>query len=77
MPREDHQAKGLRYLSSGRLVVNRVSNGEIEAQCRGDSGEIYRVGYSPGAWYCDCPALSRCAHLAALQLVVVRPRRET
>jgi hypothetical protein len=46
----------------------------IEAIARGN-GDIYHVGYERGGWYCNCPALGRCSHLVALQLVVIRPDR--
>ena len=55
-----------------RLLVRSVGPEAIRATCRGN-GAIYRLGYERGGWYCDCPALGRCAHLVALQLVAVRP----
>ena len=49
----------------------------VKAKCRGDSGEVYQLGYDPRrAWYCTCPAKGVCSHLVALQLVVVLPVRE-
>jgi hypothetical protein len=45
----------------------------IEALCFGDSAEVYRLGFKPGKWWCECPARSRCAHLTALQRVTLRP----
>ncbi len=66
--REGAEAKGRRYLTEGRLTVERVGD-VIEATCRGN-GESYRLGHDGHAWWCSCPALSRrCAHLLALQLV--------
>jgi uncharacterized Zn finger protein len=73
MGREDARAKGMRYLTSGRLVVTLVSGMEVSAVCRGDSGTVYALGYKRGGWWCDCPAFTKCAHLTALQLVTVRP----
>ncbi len=73
--RENVHDKGRRYLLEARLVVTRVSGGETEATCRGDSGEIYRLGHVTGRWYCDCPALGRCAHLTALMLCTITPRQ--
>lgn len=77
MPREDFTTKARRYLAEGRLTVLHVGNPTIDATCRRDSGELYRVGYAPGGWACDCPAKGRCAHLQALMLVTLRPGGET
>jgi uncharacterized Zn finger protein len=65
---ENAETKGRRYLVEGRLVVDHVDDGEIRARCRGN-GKVYRLGRNRGEWYCDCPALGRCSHLVALQLV--------
>lgn len=73
MPRENAEAKGRRYLAEGRLLLRVVNSRRLLANARGN-GEIYQVGYERGGWYCECPALGRCAHLVALQLVTVRPR---
>jgi uncharacterized Zn finger protein len=70
--RESAEAKGRRYITEGRLLVQALDPREIVAICRGN-GAIYRVGYQRGGWYCDCPAIGRCSHLVALQLVAVRP----
>jgi hypothetical protein len=70
--RENAEAKGRRYLTEGWLVIETMSAREIRAICRGQ-GENHRLGYSPGGWYCCCPALGRCAHLVALMLVRTRP----
>jgi uncharacterized Zn finger protein len=74
MARENYAAKGRRYLIEGRLDVTRVDRQAIEAACRGDGAEVYRLGWEPGGFWCDCPALGRCAHLQALMLVVIRSR---
>ncbi len=71
--RENAERKAERLLSSGRLVLTWIDQAEIRATCRGDSGEVYRLGYRPGGWHCDCPALGRCSHMVALQRVTVRP----
>lgn len=79
MPRENAHDKGRRLLAEGRLCIDAVLGDTITAHCRGDSGEVYAVGYERGGWYCNCPALSRCSHMIALQLVTVAPplrRRE-
>jgi uncharacterized Zn finger protein len=69
--RENVEAKAKRYLGEGRLTVTEVSAGRVQAVCRG-GGALYRLGWNGNGWYCDCPARTRCAHLAALMLVVVR-----
>ncbi|MEK6275993.1 MAG: hypothetical protein AABM30_11755 [Actinomycetota bacterium] len=73
--RESVATKGRRYLVEGRLIVERVGNGFIVASCRGDQGDVYALGYDPAKrqWRCTCPALRRCSHLVALQLVAERP----
>lgn len=72
MSRENAEAKGRRYLAEGRVVVEAVDRHHIAASVRG-SGEIHQTGYVRGGWFCSCPALGRCSHLTALQLVCVAP----
>ncbi len=79
MPRENATNKAHRLLAEGRLRVVRVGDesrpGLIVAECRGDSGEAYHLGYDPGKkqWRCGCVEMrGKCSHLIALQLVVVR-----
>jgi uncharacterized Zn finger protein len=71
--RENAAAKGGRYVSEGRLLVDHVVNGEIRARCKGD-GAIYRLGYRNGKRWCDCPAPGRCSHLYGLGLVAAPAR---
>jgi hypothetical protein len=72
--REDAITRGKRLVSEGRLIVSHVSGRSIAGICRGDSGEIHRLGHDPGrGWWCACPARSTCAHLRALMLVVIEP----
>ncbi len=72
--RENAERKAMRLLVSGRLTVEGVDTSTIRATCRGDSGQVYRVGYEPHAgWTCDCPAFGRCSHLLALMRVVLVP----
>ncbi len=73
--RENAQAKGRRYVSEGRLYVAEVTAAKVSATCRGQ-GEVYRLGYDEGGWWCECPALTTCCHLVALMLVTIRPRAE-
>ena len=75
MARENVETKGRRLLAEGRLevtYVDRAQGGRIVAECRGDSGARYALGYDPRTreWRCTCEARSRCSHLVALQLVV-------
>lgn len=73
MSRETVEEKAKRYLGEGRLVVEHVIGDEIRARCRGRGAE-YVLGLEADGWYCSCPARGRCAHLAALELVVVGRR---
>jgi uncharacterized Zn finger protein len=72
--RENAAVKGRRYLVEGRLTVHQVDGDRIAGSCKGDSGETYRLGYDPARqdWFCNCPAKTRCSHLVALLLVVVK-----
>src|SRR5687768_7537420 len=76
--RESAEQKGRRYLLEGRLVIERVDERGVRARCRG-GGAVYELGFDGSDWFCSCPALTRCAHLIALQTVTVRypPRRST
>lgn len=73
-PRESAEVKGRRYLIEGRLVIKHVSEDAIRARCRG-GGAVYELGLDRGEWFCSCPALGRCSHLVALQLVTVEAGR--
>lgn len=75
MPTENARDKGKRMLTEGRLNVLQVKPTRIVAECRGDSGEIYRLGWAREhkGWFCPCPAKGVCSHLRALQLVTVKP----
>lgn len=70
--------KARRLLIEGRLNVVSRGGDVILAKCRGDSGEVYDLGYdwhqSAGrvGWFCTCPAKGTCAHIKALMLVTVR-----
>lgn len=73
MPTESARTKGQRLLTEGRLTVTQVG-AVIAAECKGDSGEVYTLGYHPRTgWLCRCPARGTCSHLRALQLVTVKP----
>ena len=79
--RESAADKGRRLLAEGRLTVLHVSDSTVErapivAKCRGDSGEVYDLGYdaSKDQWRCTCVEMKgKCSHLVALQLVTVKP----
>jgi uncharacterized Zn finger protein len=66
--------KSRRLLVDGRLTVTRVEGNLIVATCRGDSGEVYHLGFDPrtSEWRCTCVARTTCSHLKALMLVTVR-----
>jgi hypothetical protein len=82
---ENVQTKGRRLLTEGRLTVRAVDpvgeNGAflnrsiIIAECKGDSGKVYKLGYDmlKKEWRCTCEARGVCSHLVALQLVTVSP----
>lgn len=77
MPREDVATKARRYLIEARLTIRKVGQALIAASCRGDSGEVYELGYSPSTgWSCTCAARGRCCHVQALMLVVLRPKEQ-
>lgn len=67
--------KARRLLQEGRVMVRNVDpvRDYVYAQCRGDSGEVYDMGYDPlkKQWRCTCAARGECSHLQALKLVVV------
>jgi hypothetical protein len=74
---EGVEAKGLRYLAEDRLRVEYVGPSRIRASCRGSGGDVYVLGWLPNeGWFCRCPAYRRCAHLVALQHVVIKPLQE-
>jgi hypothetical protein len=75
--RESVDVKGRRLLAEGRLQVTRVDSDArlITAKCKGDSAEIYDLGFrgDQNRWGCTCEARGNCAHLVALKLVTVKP----
>lgn len=80
MARENAQDKGKRLLAEGRLIVTKVTGHAhervaISAICRGDSAEVYSLGYDveQEEWRCTCEARGKCSHLWALQLVTRKP----
>ncbi|MDP8975748.1 MAG: hypothetical protein M3N28_05145 [Actinomycetota bacterium] len=67
--RESAALKGRRYLTEGRVILERVDRHAVVATARGD-GHVYRCGWSPlSGWHCTCAARGRCSHLVALGLV--------
>lgn len=72
--------KAERILLERRLLVKRVDGvtGLVIAECRGDSGAVYQLGYDPtrGEWRCTCEASAkfsrRCSHIRALQHVTAK-----
>lgn len=78
MSRESLEQKAQRYLRESRVRVVWVDQERIEARVRGTEAE-HVVTYERGGWACTCRAAEhgrRCAHLAALQYVTVRPTRD-
>lgn len=65
--------KGRRLLVDGRLRVKRVEGPLVVAECRGDTGKIYALGFDPRSseWRCTCAATRQCSHLYALKLVIL------
>jgi hypothetical protein len=72
--REAVDVKARRYLIEGRLRILDVTATSVMSHCVGDSAAIYDCGFANDDWFCNCPAVGRCAHVAALQLTVFRPR---
>jgi uncharacterized Zn finger protein len=78
--RESADMKARRLLMEARLRIREAHEDEgiVMAECRGDSGATYQLGFDgERRWWCDCPTFGpRCSHVRALQLVVVmEPRR--
>jgi uncharacterized Zn finger protein len=75
--RESAAVKARRYLIEGRLTLLELSaGGPVVAECKGDSGEIYKLGYKGRRRWCTCPARAvTCSHQRALMLVAPRPWR--
>jgi uncharacterized Zn finger protein len=73
--RESIQDKGRRYLTEGRLQIEKVDDktGWVIASCRG-TDSLYHLGYDPGVkqFRCTCQARGACAHIYALRSVVIR-----
>jgi hypothetical protein len=68
--------KGRRLLAEGRLTVKVVDSRKVVASCRGDSAEVYGLGFdpNPGTYRFTCAARGRCSYLVTLQLVTTRPK---
>lgn len=71
--RNDKRHKALRLLTSGRLTVLRKDGDLVVAECKGESGSVYSLGYDPRnhEWRCQCDARGECSHLVALKVVAV------
>lgn len=70
MARENAAAKARRYLTEGRVILERVTPVMVVAAVRGD-GTVHRCAYLDHRWSCTCPVPSdQCAHLLAVRLVV-------
>ena len=79
MSRENADVKARRLLVEARLRIIDADEegGIVHAECRGDSGAIYHVGYDgERRWHCSCPSFGpRCSHVRSLQLVTVMEPR--
>jgi hypothetical protein len=68
--RETARTKADRLLIEGRLIVEQVQPGHVQATCRGE-GHLWHPAYVTGQWLCDCPVTTdQCSHLIALRRVV-------
>jgi hypothetical protein len=67
--RENKRTKAARLLVTGRLRILRVDSDYIAAECKGDSGEVYSLGFKDGLWTCSCLARTDCSHMNALWAV--------
>ncbi len=69
---ENAHGKGRRLLVEERVNVLEVGPAHFRADLRGDSAKTYRVTFTrANGWTCTCPAVGRCSHLVACQLIVV------
>jgi hypothetical protein len=74
--KETKAEKTARLLRTGRLRVYSVTPSEIAAECKGDSGELYTLGWRDGHWRCSCKARVDCSHLNALWAVTAVARNQ-
>ena len=75
-PRETKEVKALRVLVEGRVGVEVVGPGRVEAWVRCKRGHVHRVAWSADReWECDCdaPRTTDCYHAEAVMRVVVLP----
>jgi hypothetical protein len=72
MRRETVEEKARRLLGEGRLLVEHVADGRVQAIVAGDSGMHELAVEADGAESCSCRASGRCSHLVALGLVTHR-----
>jgi hypothetical protein len=68
------ERKAMRLLIERRLelLTVRREDGFVHAQCKGDSGKIYDLGFDPRRrqYRCTCEEMrGQCSHLAALKMV--------
>jgi hypothetical protein len=74
------QRKAMRLLVEQRVKVVKVRDDRtIIAECVGDSGEVYALGFDAARrqWRCTCPEVrGQCSHLLALKMIVRAPRAD-
>ena len=68
--RENAAQKSRRLLAEARVLIRRVSDGEVDAIVRGDSG-VRTVSCRFGEWACSCPGKrDTCSHVRAVRSCV-------
>lgn len=72
MSKETKEEKAIRYLTTGRVVVQYHDPRVLtEVHVTGDTGgEPYIAVYRGGVWSCDCPAQVVCAHILACKAII-------
>ena len=73
-PRENVDIKARRLLVEGRVIVTSVDGRRVRAVVRGDSGSLYEVLHTSGAWICPCLCRGICSHVRAVMLVTAPVR---
>lgn len=73
MTRENAAAKARRYLTEGRVVLERVDDEHVIAHVRGHA-TFHTCTHGRGGWACTCQARGVCSHLLAVGLVTAPSR---
>lgn len=69
--RESVAVRAVRIVAERRLTIVGLHRGRVTARCRGTE-QSYNLGFNPDqGWWCHCAEpRGRCAHIAALKLVI-------